>query len=377
IEYTYNGKQFQIAKNVKKIYLQFDEWSRINKVEKNERSKKLVELFLINVNAIMNALDILPDDPYLTKKINLYSGVLESFNAFFSYQQNQYTIGELAGLSNYTDRNKKLNDFFNGNYNNILIKELNAVVWDDFRGFLKRLNIANSSINQYITYVKSWYNWLVNYHEVPTINHANKLKKLDTSKQIKKYKDLDSHVVAEFFETVATSDKWLRLELITRLIGENTVRPVQVRNIQAKHIDLSGNSIKLYDKKSKRWRTIIFTPRVKTLIERIYANTIVRQLTVEADDYLIGGFNCFKRGRPYSQNMMKDMIIIPFRKEFEQFKSVNVYDFKHTSITKASKLGNLLEVQKRAGHSKITTTQIYDRSEAVSNPISIEELISI
>lgn len=377
IEYTYNGKQFQIAKNVKKIYLQFDELCRLKKVDKTDRSKKLVELFLINVNAIINALDISLDDANSTKKINLYSGVLESFNAFFSYQQNQYNIGELAGLSNYSDRNKKINDFFNANYNNIIIKELNAVVWDDFRGFLKRQTKANSSINQYITYVKSWYNWLINYHEVPTINHANKLKKLDTSKQIKKYKDLDNNLVADFFAMVATSDKWLRLELIARLIGENTIRPVQVRCIQAKHIDLDENSIKVYDKKSKRWRTIIFTPRVKTLIEKIYANTSDRQLTIEADDYLIGGFNSFKRGRPYSQNMMKDMIIIPFRKEFEQFKSVNVYDFKHTSITKASKLGNLLEVQKRAGHSKITTTQIYDRSEAISSPISIEEIISI
>jgi len=377
LEYTANGKQYQSTKNIKTTYIEFERWAKSVKLDSAERHLHLIKLFQINVNAIVNSLDIVSDGEASAKRINIYSSVLETINLFYTYQQNQHKLGELTGIANYSDRNKKLNAFFSSEYPNILIKELTAAVWNDFRTFLKKQNKANSTVNQYITYVKSWYNWVINYYEVPIINHTNKLKKLDVSQQEKKYKELATADISNFFNAVGSDVKWLRLELIARLVGENTIRPVQVRNIQAKNINLEDGTIQIHDKKGKKWRTIVVTDRVKVLIEHIYNSTKSRGGVVEPEDYLIGGFNAFKRGKPYTQNMVKDLLIEPFRQEFPKLKKVNIYDFKHTSITRASKGGNLLEVQKRAGHSKITTTQIYDRSASVSNPISIEELMLI
>ncbi|WP_379093358.1 tyrosine-type recombinase/integrase [Pedobacter sp. UC225_65] len=377
IEYTYNAKQYQVTKNIKKLYLHFEDWAKKMKIDKADRHAKLVELFSVNVNDIMNTLDVNTEDDKSKVIIGMYSGVLKAINAFLNYQKGQHSIGELAGMTNYLDRNRKLNSFFVSHHHDILIKELTATVWDEFRVFLKNQNKANSTINQYITYVKSWYNWLIKYHDIPIMNHANKLKKLDTNQQEKKYKNLDGLVVQKFFNAVASSDKWLRLDLISRLVAENTIRPIQVRNIRSKDINLVNSRIEVFDKKGKKWRTIIITKKVKELIETIYANTEKRNIVVEEDDYLIGGYNSFKKGKPYTQNMIKDILITPFRNEFPELKSINIYDFKHTSITKSSKRGNLREVQRRAGHSKITTTQGYDLSEAVSEPISVEELIAI
>lgn len=377
LEYTANGKQYQSTKNIKTTYIEFERWAKSVKLDSAERHLHLIKLFQINVNAIVNSLDIVSDGEASAKRINIYSSALETINLFYTYQQNQHKLGELTGIANYSDRNKKLNAFFSSEYPNILIKELTAAVWNDFRTFLKKQNKANSTVNQYITYVKSWYNWVINYYEVPIINHTNKLKKLDVSQQEKKYKELATADISNFFNAVGSDVKWLRLELIARLVGENTIRPVQVRNIQAKNINLEDGTIQIHDKKGKKWRTIVVTDRVKVLIEHIYNSTKSRGGVVEPEDYLIGGFNAFKRGKPYTQNMVKDLLIEPFRQEFPKLKKVNIYDFKHTSITRASKGGNLLEVQKRAGHSKITTTQIYDRSASVSNPISIEELMLI
>lgn len=377
IEYTLNGKQFQFKKSIKAIYLEFQKWARSVKLENSEKNEQLAQIFQTSINVIINSLDIKVDGEVSNKRLSLYSGVLEAINIFFTYQQNQHKIGELTSIANYSDRNKKLNGFFSSEYPNILIRELTAAVWDDFRAYLKKQNKANSTVNQYITYVKSWYNWIINYHEIPVINHANKLKKLDISQQEKKYKELTTSEISSFFEAVASDEKWLRLELIARLVAENTIRPVQVRHIQAKDIDVKEGAIKIHDKKGKKWRTIKITDRVQALIKEIYNNTELRGFDVQSEDYLIGGFNSFKKGKPYTQNMVKDLLIEPFRNEFPELKTVNIYDFKHTSITRASKGGNLLEVQKRAGHSKITTTQIYDRSPSESNPISIEDLMLI
>lgn len=378
IEYTFNSKQYQFKRDIKPVYLRFLLLAKNNKwTSKRDRQEKLARLYDTTTSGIISTLNITPSSENSNVKLTQYSNVLEAINAFYKYQKNQYLIGQLAGISNYTDRNKKLNVFFEKEYHEMLIKELTAFVWDNFRTQLRVDGKINSTINQYLTYVKSWYNWIINYHEIPIIDHTNKLKKLDTSQQIKKYQELSNEVVAKYVEAVCSNDKWLRLELIIRLVGENTIRPIQVRQIQAKHINRETRAIVVYDKKSKRWRTIIVSEKVMILINKIFENTEMRNFVVDADDYLVGGFNAFKKGKPYSQNMIKDVLIEPFRKEFPDLKDVNIYDFKHTSITKASKRGNLLEVQKRAGHGKITTTQIYDRSEAISAAIPIEDLMLI
>jgi hypothetical protein len=48
-------------------------------------------------------------------------------------------------------------------------------------------------------------------------------------------------------------------------------------------------------------------------------------------------------------------------------------NFKHTSITKAFQVHGVYEIQKRAGHSKVSTTVVYDRSQLISRPIGVEE----
>jgi|GEM_PF-2488097 len=363
IEYFANGKQVKYKDGVKQLYTSWN-----GKTE-------LKSIFDLKIAKLVD--DILKSSGGEKYKITLFSEMLEVVGLFLKYHTQRYELGEIKDIYNYRERDKKLTGFLKKKYKDISLNDLTANVWVDYRSHLKDLGLGNSTINLQMIYVTQFYIWLSEIHELPIANHAKKLKKLDISKQLPKYNEINSNLFSEFFEVVSKDDRYLRLHLMTRLVAENTLRPIQVRELQLKDIDFQQKHIKVYDSKGKKDRIIIISETTATLIRKILNNTLKANRIPATDDYIIGFTNQTKQGKAFTQTMFRERIVMPFREEYPQFESILIYDFKHTSITKAFQVHSLYDIQKRAGHAKVTTTAIYDRSQLISNHITIEELSNI
>ncbi|RYF16637.1 MAG: site-specific integrase [Flavobacteriales bacterium] len=370
IEYFYNGKQFKVKERVKTIYNQYLEQVKDIK-SVNKKLLVLRTLFESKINGLVKP--VAANESSFSSSLTLQTKVIDGLNKFFQYHSKRHEIGEIKDIYNYTERDKKVTTFINKHFPNLLISDLSATVWIEYRSYLKKWGLGNSTINLQMVYVKGFYIWLSQIMELPITNHASKLKKLDITLQSPKYNEIKQSLFLEFFNVVNTA-RYLRLHLMARLVAENTLRPIQVLNIKVKHIELSDQSIMVFDAKGKKWRRIIISEVVKGLIQSVYDNTINAGRIIDREDYIIGFFNQTKQRKIFTQTMFRERILLPFKEDFPQFANILIYDFKHTSITKALKVNSVYEVQKRAGHSKVTTTQIYDRSDSVSKAITIEEL---
>jgi integrase len=374
IEYFYNGRQYKVKEGVKAIYTQYlEKIKALNSV--NKKRLLLCNLFESKLRDLVKPIGIYIPSSEAT--LNVQTKVTEAFIKFFEYHVKRHQLGEIKDIYNYTERNKKVKAFIDQHFANLSLADLNANIWIDYRSYLKKWGLGNSTINLQMVYVKGFYIWLNQIQELPINNHANKLKKLDITQQQPKFNEIKQSLFIEFFEVVKSNERYLRLHLMARLVAENTLRPIQVLNIQVKQVDLADKTITVFDAKGKKWRKIIISEVVTRLIQKIYENTIKAERLIESGDYIIGFHNQTKQRKIFTQTMFRERILLPFKEDYPQFAHILIYDFKHTSITKALKVNSVYEVQKRAGHSKVTTTQIYDRSDNISSPITVEELNQI
>ena len=367
----YDGSEKHYT-GIKSIYLKY-----LGLERRLQTLQTLIEAFLPVINS-----DVLPS--LTTRKVTdnrlkITDLVTKAINRFFDQQEKLFEIGELMDLSDYRDRNKKLSDYFEVLLNNkLILSDLNKDVWQEFRYFLIRSYKikANSTVNQYITYVKSFYNWLQNDQELLIANHVSKLKRLDTSKQAPKYDFIDLALVNEFLDTLKSDEKWLRLNIISLLVFENAKRPIQAYRLQAKHIDLKNKTLILNPKsRNKSKEVTIISDELASLISKVYCNTIEAGRTVQPEDFLLGGGNCFKRGgSELGQSNIRALQIVPFKEAYPKFKNILIYSLKHTTITTVAQV-NLGLAQRMANHSNQATTEIYDRKRKSSTAIPRHNLV--
>lgn len=336
----------------------------------------LIELFTPLIDEILSKN---VETPSLNNLIKLSSSVSSAINRFFEGQTKLSEIGELVDITDYRDRNRKLNDYFVNHLGDKLkLSDLNKDVWIAFRFYLlSNYKIkSNSTVNQYIVYVKSFYNWLQNDQELNIVNHAMKLKRLDTSKQKVKYDFIAHDLVNEYLDALKSDDRWLRLNIISLLVYENAKRPVQAYRLQAKDIDLENRVLYLTAKsRAKGKETTFISEELTGLIRKIYENTIASGQQIEPDDYLLGGRNRFKRGgKEISQGDIRDTQIVKFRKLYPKFKDILIYSLKHTTITTVAQR-DLGLAQRMANHSNQSTTEIYNRGKQSSQAIPRERLL--
>lgn len=347
----------------------------INLDSELQNTTNLIELFKPIIDEILSKnVEI----PLPSNLIKLTSSVSVAINRFFEGQIKLSEIGELVDITDYRDRNKKLNDYFVNHLGDKLkLTDLNKDVWMEFRFYLlENYKIkSNSTVNQYIVYVKSFYNWLQDDQELNIINHAMKLKRLDTSKQKVKYDFIAHELVNEYLDTLKSDDKWLRLNIISLLVYENAKRPVQAYRLQAKDIDLERKILYLTPKSRNKSAEITFiSDELAGLISKVYDNTIANGQTIEPNDFLLGGRNCFKRGgKAISQGDLRHLQIVPFREQYPKFKNILIYSLKHTTITTIAQ-HDLGLAQRMANHSNQSTTEIYNRGKHSSQAIPRERL---
>lgn len=366
----YNGSKKYYTR-VKTIYNDF-----ISLELKLQTRENLIEFYdSIIHNAI---LPTIREQAILENRIRITDSVTNIINRFFSLQVKQFENGELVDITDYRDRNKKLNDYFNTFLSNRMsLNDLNKDVWIEFRYFLlNNYKIkSNSTVNQYITYVKSFYNWLQIDQEVTIPNHALKLKRLDTTKQKLKYDFVDHRRVNEFLDLLRSDERWLRLNIIALLVYENAKRPVQAYRLQAKDIDLHRKTLDLLPKSRNKIRELTYvSDELCELIQKVYDNTLRRGQSINPEDYLLGGRNCFKvGGKEISQGDIRDLQIVPFRKLYPQFSDLLIYSLKHTTITSVAQY-DLALAQRMANHSNQSTTEIYNRNKQSSRAIPRKKL---
>ncbi|RZJ51018.1 MAG: hypothetical protein EOO44_15290 [Flavobacterium sp.] len=369
LEY-YNGRQVKYYTEVKNLYQQYLTIARPNATDK-ERITDLQQLYSYDINKIVSGLDL-----KASNDVNLNTLVIAAVDVFFQYQEAQYDKGELHNLSNYKDRTAKLKDFFSlDNNKHLMLRDLTSDVWEAFRNYLLGTKkLAKSTVNQYMTYVSQFYNFLI-FKEIAIFNHSLKLKKLDTSKQTKKFKEIKDEELKSFFKTLEVNKyKFTRIYLSALLVYEQTIRPIQLCGIQVNQLDLENNLIKnIYSAKNKSYRTIEISPKVKELIQIILKNTVDNGDIVGQDDFLIGGRDRLKKGISYTPKDLRRVFEV-FKKEFSQFKHILIYDFKKTSITNQFNDATIAPdlIRQRANHSKMETTQIYNQKKDVTTPYVFE-----
>jgi hypothetical protein len=249
----YNGSE-KYYNGIKSLYVQF-----CNLEMDIQTTKSLIDCFLPIINN-----EIIPNISISSRSLDRLrqsDKVTKAVNKFLNQQEELFSIGELVDISDYRDRNKKLNDYFAVFLSDKLtLSDLNKDVWLEFRYYLLRSYKikSNSTVNQYITYVKSFYNWLQNDQELMIINHVMKLKRLDTSKQKPKYDFIELGKVNEFLNALASDERWLRLNIVSLLVFENAKRPIQAYRLQAKDIDLDNKTLLLHPKSRNKSKEVTF-----------------------------------------------------------------------------------------------------------------------
>ncbi|TKB96532.1 tyrosine-type recombinase/integrase [Pedobacter cryotolerans] len=370
LEY-YNGKQVKYYTEVKSLYQQYLPTLTRPNVTEQEKITELQRLYSYDIGKIISSLDLKASDD-----INLNTLMNAAVDIFFQYQESQYAKGELNNISNYKDRTAKLKDFFRlDNNKHLMLRDLTSDIWEAFRNYLLGTKkLKKSTVNQYMTYVSQFYNFLI-FKEIAIFNHSLKLKKLDASKQEKKFKEIKDDVLKSFFQTLeANKFKYTRIYLSALLIYEQTIRPIQLCSIKVSQLDLTNNLIKdIYSAKNKSYRSIIISPKVKELIEIVLKNTSDSGIDIEPQDYLIGGRDRLKKGIPYTPKDVRRVFDV-FKREFPQFKEVLIYDFKKTSITNQFNDATIAPdlIRQRANHSKMETTQIYNQKKDVTAPFILQ-----
>ena len=297
---------------------------------------------------------------------------MELFN---QYQENRKIRKELQTIDTYRYKGNRLLSYFQLEKNkNLLLKDLNKNVWVEYRDFLLTYKIENSTVNSFIVFVRQFYGWLLE-NEIPIINHAKQLKPLNISQQDETYNVIGYQTLKQLFLTFENNkERYTRVYLAFLLIYENLLRPVQVCNIRVRDIDLEKKVISaINNNKNQSKRNIEVSDKVIELIKLIYENTRKSNVTITPELYLLGGYNQLKNGLPNGTKSIREAFKI-FTYEFPTFSGIKPYEAKVTSITSQFEESEIPvdEIRRRAGHSKLETTQIYNKAKNITKPYKLK-----
>lgn len=142
---------------------------------------------------------------------------------------------------------------------------------------------------------------------------------------------------------------------ILLLVYHCYLRPDEIRQIQAKNINLSKGTIKVSSKKGKS--NCVKYPTISKQLSKILAAKIK---DLAPDTYI------FSKGlKPGKNPISRNMISMRFKKVREQLDipaEYKLYHFKHTGNSEMVDKGlNVRDLQKQNGHSSLTITEKYLR----------------
>ena len=312
---------------------------------KSQLTEKLSMYFdSVNLNFILNQLDIVSYEYDFIQKdrgLILYeNGIPEILKTFIACKKVEGATDN--SLQNYFCI---LKHFFM-----FIQKPLDKIETNDIRIFLfnyqKVKEITNRTLDQYQTYIKSFFSWCVDEGYLEN-NVARKLKPI---KYEQKQKEPLTQLELETLRNVCETD---RDRAMIEFIYSTGCRASEMCNVKLSDINWVNNSVQLFGKGSKY--------RVSYLnAKAIYYLKKYLEVRKGNSEYLFVGDR-----KPY-EKVEKDAIEKRFRilsKKANIGRKIHVHLLRHTTASQALQNGMAItDIQKLLGHENIATTMIYAKT---------------
>lgn len=229
-------------------------------------------------------------------------------------------------------------------------KPLDKIETNDVRVFLfnyqKAKGITNRTLDQYQTYIKSFFSWCVNEGYL----EKDITRKLKPIKYEKKEKKSLTQFELEVLRNVCTT---ARDKAVVEFIYSTGCRVSEMCNVKLSDINWHNNSVQLFGKGSKYRISYLNAKAIYYLKEYL-------EVRKGDSEYLFVG-----ERKPYGQ-MDKDAIDKRFRelsKKANIGRKIHPHLLRHTTASQALKNGMAVtDIQKLLGHENIGTTMIYAKT---------------
>jgi len=275
------------------------------------------------------------------------------FNNYLQIQKNysQHTIRSyklifkqlikfLVKEKNVTIKKLSLNDFTRTN-----------VI--DFLNDVEKNNTINTR-NQRLACIKSFCNYII-YEDISNINNIRQILQIPMKKYDRKEIDyLTKEELNTFLSIIDTNKlKGVRDYTLITLLYDSAARAEEITNIRVNDLILDGNpSVKLYGKR-KKYRTVPITEQTKKLLVNY-----ISLFKLNNFSYLFSGNKNLK-----CSTKMISHIINKYAKKSEINKNIHPHIFRHTRAMHMLESGvELVYIRDILGHTNITTTEIYART---------------
>lgn len=251
-----------------------------------------------------------------------------------------------------------------GRFNDYMAKKgltLDKVERQDVQEYIDYLvdtrNVSDSSINLYITAIRSMYNWLCDEVKVMENNPTLNLKKKE-KKKIQKYLDEEEveRILKATEEIHAGSKK--KLKAFVHLLITSGLRISEALNLEyekiSRHEDENGMfGSYLITGKGDKQRDIIIIPSVLEEIDDYYYN---ERPQTELTKLFVS-----QTGREwYLSSINRSLKILGKNCGISDFEKIHVHTLRHTfASTLINNNQDLITVKELMGHANISTTQRY------------------
>lgn len=272
---------------------------------------------------------------YLQIQKNYSQHTIRSYKIIFK-QLIKFLIKE----KNVTIKNLSLNDFTRTN----VIEFLNDI---------EKNNTINTR-NQRLACIKSFCNYII-YEDISNIDNIRQILQIPMKKYDRKEIDyLTKEELNKYLSNIDTNKlKGIRDYTLITLLYDSAARAEEITNIRVNDLILDSNpSVKLYGKR-KKYRTVPITEQTrKLLINYIFL------FKLNNFSYLFSG----NKNQKCSTKMISH-IINKYATKCEINKNIHPHILRHTRAMHMLESGvELVYIRDILGHTNITTTEIYART---------------
>jgi integrase/recombinase XerD len=255
-------------------------------------------------------------------------------------------------LDNYLLEEKTFLEYFKDQ----VIKDLK---YEDLLNYLSysKTTLKGSSISRRISFLHKYFEYLEFLNQI-TINPTTLLKHPKTQVRLPKYLTLKEIKIVEDFHS---SDEYLLELLIFEILYSTGIRASELINITINDIDVNSKRIRILGKGDKQ-RFVFFNEFLLKLINKYNINIRHKlKLKVKCDIFILNEF-----GKPLNRLALYD-IIKTMGERVHLNKSISPHNLRHSFALHLLENGtDLRSIQELLGHSDISTTQIYTKSNVES-----------